>query len=71
MIDVDAARRYLAETLPAVEVVDPYILDAAAAVVIGSRKRESPRSPFRGPSATTTERNSANESYPASATRAI
>lgn len=41
MIDVDAARRYLGETLPAdepVELTDPPVLDAAAAVFANGRE---------------------------------
>lgn len=40
MIDLDAARRYLAETLPPdepLELDDEQVLDAAAAVVAGTR----------------------------------
>jgi hypothetical protein len=71
VIDVGAARDHLRATLDEpVEIKDPNVLDAAAAVFAASPQSEGPRSPLRGPSATS-ERTTADASYPDHQTRAI
>jgi hypothetical protein len=72
MIDLDAARRYLTATLDGeIEIEDEEVLNDAAVVVAVSPQSEGPRSPLRGPSATTARRNSRDEAYPQPQTRAI
>ena len=62
MIEVDAARDCLRDEMgEPIEIVDPDVLDAAAAVLVGSRKSEGPGSSVRG--LATSERTTADASY--------
>jgi hypothetical protein len=71
VIELEAARDRLREELDEpIEIQDPDVLDAAAAVVIGSRQSESPRGHHssRATATTTARRNSLGSDYPDSAT---